>query len=66
MRQFLGIPSRTPRFRYTEWAQGEAGAELYDYLEDPQEYTNLADSPEHAETMTRLKQLLDTKRRAAQ
>ena len=40
--------------------------ELYDYQEDPQEYDNLADNPEHAETMARLKQLLDEKRRAAQ
>ena len=62
----LGHTIRTPRYRYTEWTEGQAGVELYDYQEDPQEYTNLADSPEHAETMTRLKQLLDEKRRAAQ
>ncbi len=61
----LGHTIRTPRFRYTEWAEGQAGVELYDYQEDPQEYVNLADSPEHVETMTRLKQLLDDKRRAA-
>lgn len=62
----IGHTIRTPRFRYTEWNEGQAGVELYDYQEDPQEYDNLADSPEHAETLTRLKQLLDNKRRAAQ
>lgn len=62
----LGHTIRTPRFRYTEWNQGQYGVELYDYQEDPQEYDNLADNPEHAETMIRLKQLLDEKRRAAQ
>ncbi len=61
----LGHTIRTPRFRYTEWAEGQAGVELYDYATDPQEYTNLAGTPEHAETIARLKELLDAKKRAA-
>jgi len=61
----LGHTIRTPRFRYTEWTEGQAGVELYDYATDPQEYTNLAGTPEHAETTARLKALLDAKRRAA-
>ena len=61
----LGHTIRTPRFRYTEWAEGQAGVELYDYATDPQEYTNLAGTPEHAETVARLKELLDAKKRAA-
>ena len=64
-RTILGHTIRTPRFRYTEWADGEAGTELYDYDADPQEYTNLAEMPEHAETVARLKHLLDAKKRAA-
>lgn len=62
----FGRTIRTPRFRYTEWNEGEAGVELYDYFEDPQEYANLAPRPEYADTLSRLKQLLDEKRRAAQ
>ena len=64
--RILGRTIRTPRFRYTEWNEGQAGVELYDYLEDPQEYANLADRPERAETVRRLKQLLAEKKRAAQ
>ena len=62
----FGRTIRTSRFRYTEWNEGQAGVELYDYVEDPQEYENLAERPEHAETVQRLKQLLDEKSRAAQ
>ncbi len=64
-RTILGYTIRTPRFRYTEWADGREGAELYDYDTDPHEYTNLAGAPEHAETVARLKELLDAKTRAA-
>ncbi len=61
----LGYTIRTSRYRYTEWNEGEAGAELYDYVTDPQEYTNLIDSPAHADTLARLKTLLDERRNAA-
>ena len=64
-RAILGHTIRTPRFRYTQWAEGEAGTELYDYETDPRECTNLAGRPEHAETIARLKHLLEAKKRAA-
>ena len=64
-RTIMGYTIRTPRFRYTEWNDGADGVELYDYETDPQEYTNLADTPEQAETVARLKELLHTRKRAA-
>jgi uncharacterized sulfatase len=38
----LGRTIRTERWRYTEWAEGRAGVELYDHVNDPQEGRNLA------------------------
>ncbi len=54
-----GYSIRTPRFRYTEWGEeaGE-GAELYNHQSDPQEIVNLANRPEHADTVDQLSKLL--------
>jgi uncharacterized sulfatase len=43
-----GYSIRTQRWRYTEWNRGEAGVELYDHDNDPEEVTNLAKHPEYA------------------
>jgi iduronate 2-sulfatase len=51
---FFGYSLRTPRWRYTEWAQGEKGRELYDHDADPRELTNLAGDPAYAETIAQL------------
>lgn len=54
----LGHSIRTERYRYTEWGDGEYGAELYDYQTDPEEFRNLVRDPTHRETVARLKGLL--------
>jgi iduronate 2-sulfatase len=52
--RFFGYSLRTPRWRYTEWAEGGEGRELYDHDNDPRELTNLAALPRHAETIAQL------------
>ena len=44
----MGTSIRVPRWRYTEWAEGEQGVELYDYHSDPREFRNLAIDPDEA------------------
>jgi len=56
--RFFGYALRTPRWRYTEWADGEQGRELYDHDGDPRELKNLADDPAHAETVAQLSRQL--------
>ena len=56
-----GYSIRTERYRFTEWADGAEGAELYDYERDPGELKNLAKDPAHA----KLKAQLETRLRAA-
>ena len=56
--RFFGYSLRTPRWRYTEWDEGRKGRELYDHDADPHELTNLAERPEHAQTISELSQQL--------
>ncbi len=53
-KSFFGYSLRTPRWRYTEWDEGNQGRELYDHDKDPLEQTNLAMKPEHAKTVDEL------------
>ena len=54
----MGYSVRTDRWRYTEWAGGADGRELYDHAADPGETTNLAEDPAHAATVDELAALL--------
>lgn len=49
-----GYSIRTDRWRYTEWLEGEAGAELYGHDADPEEITNLAKDSARAGTVAEL------------
>ena len=51
-----GQAVRSERWRFIQWTDGNC--ELYDELNDPQEMHNLADSPEQAENIARLRNLL--------
>ena len=53
-KQIFGYSLRTPRWRYTEWDEGNAGRELYDHDNDPEELVNLAGKAEHAKTVEEL------------
>ena len=54
----MGYSVRTERYRYTEWAGGSRGAELYDHQSDPQEMKNLAADPAQAQVIAGLKKFL--------
>ncbi len=55
---FPGHSVRTERWRYTDWAYGAKGAELYDQQQDPHELHNLADDPSLAPVVAEMKGLL--------
>ncbi len=64
-RNVMGYSIRTRRFRYTEWNGGNEGAELYDYEVDPMEIDNLVGDPIYADTLARLKRLMESRKQAA-
>jgi arylsulfatase A-like enzyme len=55
----MGYSIRTPRYRYTLWANGDSGHELYDYQSDPLEQENLANHTASAEIVAVMRKLLD-------
>lgn len=55
---YSGHSVRTERYRYAEWDNGKAGAQLYDYEKDPNEKRNLVNDPKYAETVSHLKGLV--------
>ncbi|QDT07572.1 Choline-sulfatase [Rubripirellula lacrimiformis] len=61
--QVMGCSIRTQRYRYTEWADGEYGVELYDHHTDPNEFHNLAVNPDAKATavIQRLRPRLNAK-----
>jgi iduronate 2-sulfatase len=58
---FLAKSIRTPRWRYTEWAEGSRGAELYDHERDPYEVKNLIADARYASEAAELKKQLSAK-----
>ncbi len=54
----VGRSLRTERYRYTEWGEGQDGAELYDHDSDPLELRNLAADPKAAAVVQELKTML--------
>jgi iduronate 2-sulfatase len=54
----MGRTVRTERYRYTEWIEGKAVVQLFDYEKDPAELTNLARRKEYAEVEKELRELL--------
>jgi uncharacterized sulfatase len=59
--EFMGYSVRTERYRYTEWAGGKKGVQLFDYDTDPDESNNLAADPRCADVVGRMKALLPRK-----
>ncbi len=58
-RRLMGYSMRTDRYRFTQWLDRydhskSIAVELYDHQSDPQENENIADKPEHRETIKRL------------
>jgi uncharacterized sulfatase len=51
----MGYSIRTEQYRYTEWAEGKQGVQLFDYRTDPNEQKNLANDPQYRDVVTRLK-----------
>jgi hypothetical protein len=51
----MGYSIRTERYRYTEWDAGNRGVQLFDYLVDPGELNNLAQSKEHEAIVAELR-----------
>lgn len=56
--EMLGRMVKNEKWRYIEWDKGEKGVELYDQINDPVEYINLAYRPEYAKVIQKMKNLM--------
>ena len=56
--QTIGRMVKNKDWRYIEWDHGEKGRELYNQNKDPIEYDNLAEDPENAAIIDKMKNLL--------
>lgn len=54
----MGYSLRNERYRYTSWADGSLGEELYDYERDPRELKNLASDASSADKKQELSRQL--------
>ena len=54
----FGYSLRTEQFRYTEWAGGTYGTELYNHKDDARENTNLSSHDTYQSIKERLRQIL--------
>ena len=54
----FGYSVRTEHFRYTEWAKGTHGTELYDHTNDSGENTNLSSHDAYQDVEAGLRRLL--------
>ena len=50
----MGRSLRTERWHYIEWNDGADGVQLYDALNDPREYANLAHDAQRADVVREL------------
>ena len=56
----MGYSIRTERYRYTMWADGTQGEELYDYETDPRELKNRAKDEALSAIHAKLRRQLET------
>lgn len=54
----LGKTVKNQSWRYTEWENGSRGKELYDQVNDPMEYDNLAGNGNYADVVAQMRELL--------
>ncbi|HCY43759.1 MAG TPA: iduronate-2-sulfatase [Prolixibacteraceae bacterium] len=56
--EMLGRMVKNEKWRYIEWDKGQKGSELYDQVNDPVEYNNLANLAEYAKVIQDMKKLM--------
>jgi iduronate 2-sulfatase len=57
-KEIMGYSVHTERYRYTEWAAGKYGVELYDHQADPGELHNLSKDPAQKANIQSLSEML--------
>lgn len=57
-RDAFGRSIRTERWRYSQWKGGDYGEVLFDHYNDPHELHNLANDPEYADALARMRALM--------